>query len=65
MDKNRPLKLPYSRHATFNQIAFAAAQNPPATRCDICRKSDVLIDHTDAQGRAVCIECAERSTDEI
>lgn len=65
MGKNRPLKLPYSRYATFDQIAFVAPQNPPTTRCDMCRKNDVLIDHTDAQGRAVCIECAERSTDEL
>ena len=65
MDKNAPCRLPYSRHATFRQIAFVAAQNPPTTRCDMCHKSDVLIDHIDAQGRAVCIECAEENTGEL
>ena len=59
MGKTAPCRLPYDWYATFKQIAFAAAQNPPPTRCDMCRKSDVLIDHIDAQGRAVCIECAE------
>lgn len=56
-----PLKLPYSRFATFRQIAFQAQPQPE--KCDRCGDSNnPLIVQVDDQGQRVCAECAEKET---